>query len=310
MSRYVGSIFLTMSISALCYILSAMSVLMEPLFIAGSTIDILMFAMIVRVGYVLWANKQPSGTVLPALVVPFAVLAILNVFRPAIRDNMPDIGVAVLLSYFIFFEFRLQKHERLLEDLYSNPELHSIKWRWSLIVFLAGWFTIRHILLAAGLTDWYDSAMYLFMSVVILFVFIKVINFRTPVRTETLDQVGAGDDCSIDAFPDTATPLQAAFLQLLEQNRIFLNPDLTVEDVVKDLGTNSKYFSMMLHNDMHTTFYKIVNGYRVEQAKELLKSTDDKIEQIAKSSGFNSHQSFIRTFARITGKTPSEWRNQ
>jgi len=248
--------------------------------------------------------------VLAALTIPFMVLAVLNVVWPVIRDYIPDIVSAVMLTYFVFFEFNLRKQDHLLEDLYSNPVSHSSKWRWSLMVFLAGWLSIRHIFLSSELIEWYDPALYLFLSLIIFFVFIKVDNFGAPVCLETLEQVDAEDNHGIDTCLDTATPLRGAFLQLLDGNKAFLKPDLTVEDVVKDLGTNTKYFSRMLKNDMHTTFCGIVNSYRVEVAKELLKSTDDKIEHITSTCGFNSRQSFIRAFARITGKTPTEWRNQ
>lgn len=307
-SRYVGIIFLMMSFTTVCYILSALSVLLEPLFVIGSTIDLVTFAMIVCVGYMLWTNTLPSRSLLYALAAPFTVLAILNVFLPSCRDYIPDIASAVMLSYFVFFEFKLRKHDRFLEDLYSDPESHSSKWRWSLVVFLAGWFTFRHIFLYAELVEWYDAAMYLLMSIIILYVFVKIINFGSPVSLETLNQVEQ-DNCSNDVSHEAATPLQAAFLKLLDEKQVFLKPDLTVEDVVKDLGTNTKYFSRMLHNEMHTSFCGIINSYRVERAKELLKSTDGKIEVIAGACGFNSHYSFIRTFSRITGKTPNEWRN-
>jgi len=308
-SRYVGVIFLLMSSSGVCYILSALYIWSDILLIVGSSIDLVMFAMIVCVGYMLWTNKFPSGYVLPVLTLPLAVLLVLNVFWPAIRNHIPDISSAVMMSYFVFFELKLRKHDRLLEDLYSDPESHSSKWRWSLPVFLAGWFTIRHIFLSDELNAWCDVALYVFMSSIILFVFVKIINFGEPVSLETVNQVEADTDFGIvDASQEAEMPLQEEFLQLLVEKKLFLKSDLTVEEIVKDLGTNTKYFSKMLRDEMHTSFCGVVNSYRVERAKELLKSKDYLIEKIALSSGFNSRQSFTRTFTSITGKTPSEWR--
>lgn len=182
------------------------------------------------------------------------------------------------------------------------------------IIFLMMSFTTMCYILSA-LSVWSEplfvigsTIMYLLMSIIILYVFVKIINFGSPVSLETLNQVEQ-NNCSNEVSHEAATPLQAAFLKLLDEKQVFLKPDLTVEDVVKDLGTNTKYFSRMLHNEMHTSFCGIINSYRVERAKELLKSTDGKIEVIAGSCGFNSHYSFIRTFSRITGKTPNEWRN-
>lgn len=48
---------------------------------------------------------------------------------------------------------------------------------------------------------------------------------------------------------------------------------------------------------------------RVNRAKELLRQGDMTASQIAGELGFNSHQHFSDTFARIAGASPSRWRS-
>uniref|UniRef100_UPI001CC2C6E1 helix-turn-helix domain-containing protein n=1 Tax=Paenibacillus sabuli TaxID=2772509 RepID=UPI001CC2C6E1 len=47
---------------------------------------------------------------------------------------------------------------------------------------------------------------------------------------------------------------------------------------------------------------------RTNQAKELLKRSDLKIEQIAKQVGFISSNSFIASFKKMEGITPGKYR--
>lgn len=51
-----------------------------------------------------------------------------------------------------------------------------------------------------------------------------------------------------------------------------------------------------------------LNEFRVEKAKELLKSSNNRIYEISQSVGFNSVEHFSRTFKRIVGCSPVSWR--
>ncbi|QHI70021.1 AraC family transcriptional regulator [Tichowtungia aerotolerans] len=48
---------------------------------------------------------------------------------------------------------------------------------------------------------------------------------------------------------------------------------------------------------------------RIERAKELLRKTSYKLSYIAQAAGYNDEKHFLKAFKKLTGKTPSEWRN-
>lgn len=48
---------------------------------------------------------------------------------------------------------------------------------------------------------------------------------------------------------------------------------------------------------------------RIDRAKELLDFTDKSIADIAESSGFQDQNYFARIFKKITGVSPSQYRN-
>ncbi len=143
-----------------------------------------------------------------------------------------------------------------------------------------------------------------------MFVFAKVNNSKQPVSLATqqeFENLGENQNENADQCEGHNV---ARLIDLMEREQLYLNPDLTVEEVVKRLGTNTKYFSAMLHDELHTTFAQMVNSYRVEKAKDILKHTDTKVEFVGERCGFNSRQSFHRVFVKTTGKTPAEWREQ
>ncbi len=87
--------------------------------------------------------------------------------------------------------------------------------------------------------------------------------------------------------------------------------DLILEEVAETTaGVTKEYFSKVFHNITGTTFTKYIAGLRVGKAKELLKATDEKIISVCFESGFNDLSHFNRTFKKLTGKTPSQYRKQ
>jgi AraC-like DNA-binding protein len=57
-------------------------------------------------------------------------------------------------------------------------------------------------------------------------------------------------------------------------------------------------------------FYDLVNRYRVEEAKRLLRESGESVATICYRAGFNSKSTFNVAFRRHTGLTPKEFRRQ
>lgn len=57
-------------------------------------------------------------------------------------------------------------------------------------------------------------------------------------------------------------------------------------------------------------FSHYLRQYRVEQARLLLESTDASVTEIGYQTGFNSSNSFIRTFKSLVGETPGRYRER
>jgi len=78
------------------------------------------------------------------------------------------------------------------------------------------------------------------------------------------------------------------------------------------LGINSKYLSQSINEAYSRNFFLYVNELRVEKAKSYLRTeahANFSIEGIARQVGFQSKSSFYIAFKRITGLTPSAFRD-
>lgn len=84
--------------------------------------------------------------------------------------------------------------------------------------------------------------------------------------------------------------------------------DITLDDVANALGYTNGYISHCIGSIGNMNFRTLLNSFRVEHAKELLRKTDNKIIDIALECGFSCERSFHRAFLSIMGITPGEYR--
>jgi len=287
--------------------------------VVGAAIDLMMFTGLASVAHILYSNNQPSTRRLLLLAWPYVAIVGLYFVVPEVWQNhLIDIAMLILMAQYIWYARKIHHRERLLEDLYSDPESHSLKWIWSIIAINAGWWIIRYTFgLVECLNDWMYIAAYIYMTGYILFVFTKVINYAEPVSLETqeaIENVNVNENennlqpttCNLQ--PVGESHMVVRLKELMEREQLYLHSDLTVEDVAAKLNTSPWTLSAVLNKDEHTSFAQFVNGYRVERAKELLRTTDNKVEYIGSLCGFNSVQVFNRTFSKFIGQTPTDYR--
>lgn len=97
--------------------------------------------------------------------------------------------------------------------------------------------------------------------------------------------------------------------QVMEEKKLYLEPNLTLKALAQELNTNRTYISTYLGRKVGMTFYDYINQLRIVRAALPLMNEhpEFKFEVIAKESGFASMSTFRRAFAKVTGKTPSQY---
>lgn len=102
----------------------------------------------------------------------------------------------------------------------------------------------------------------------------------------------------------------ALWAQEVDAKELWRDPEITLSDLARLLGTNTTYLSRALNEGLGVTFSTFINSRRVAAVKRQLEDTRvaDDILTIAFAAGFNSKASFNRAFAEIVGSTPSAYR--
>lgn len=110
---------------------------------------------------------------------------------------------------------------------------------------------------------------------------------------------------------NTVQKLSGGLAQLMVEQKLFTDANLTLPVVAKKLSTNVPVLSQFLNDNLNTPFTQFVNEYRINEAKQLLlDNPSQSIEVIAELSGFNSQSTFYTAFKKITDTTPARFREQ
>lgn len=96
----------------------------------------------------------------------------------------------------------------------------------------------------------------------------------------------------------------------MSEHRPYLQSDLTIPKLSQQIEIPAHILSSLINNHFNQSFIDYINKYRIDNAKDLLeRNPDAKILAIALESGFSNKTSFNRTFKKVTGHSPSEYRD-
>ena len=115
-----------------------------------------------------------------------------------------------------------------------------------------------------------------------------------------------------DEKPDRGeSTLMVRLCQLMEEQQLYVNSDLKLQEVADLLGTNRTYLSNSIKTTRGQSFTQFVNAFRVDYAmKQLRQHPDKKNSAVWAEAGFSTESSFFRAFKAVTGVTPGEWKAQ
>jgi AraC-like DNA-binding protein len=101
-------------------------------------------------------------------------------------------------------------------------------------------------------------------------------------------------------------------LELMENEKVFMRSDLTLQKLANMLSISPHHLSQILNDRINQNFFDFINSYRIEEAKRLLSSQEGElltILAIAEEVGFNSKSAFNNAFKKNTGLTPTQFKD-
>lgn len=229
------------------------------------------------------------------------------------------IGIVVQFSGYLWaIQQKWIKYQHTLEQEVSNTENVSISWvRFFMAVFLfINLLFLFCLFMVIHFKDrsWQGNAIALTFSVSIFALGYKGIRQKEIFNTTLLNE--SGNDQNAEAIKQTEPAkfdqaLIDRLLNFMNEQKPYLDPELTLSDLSKSLQISRGVLSQMINTGLGDNFYNFINKYRVEEVKKLM--TDPMMKNLnllglALEAGFKSKSTFNLIFKRFTGLTPSEYK--
>lgn len=241
-----------------------------------------------------WLHFLP-GIILMGFAIPMQIVGFRNI--PAFIAIFLYLAIYLqFLGYVVYVKLKIIRHAE------SSPEVIA----WLNILY----YGLLAIWLEYVLNLFEERIPYILGPIVysVTVYFITYLAFKnkylTLINTVKYKTAGVSENESAELF--------TALENLMQNEKIFLDPNLTLALIGKRLKVSNQKLSMTINSRSNSNFNEYVNKYRVEHAKGILKDanlSNLSIAAIAYDSGFNSLSSFNGAFKKNTGKTPSAFRN-
>lgn len=122
---------------------------------------------------------------------------------------------------------------------------------------------------------------------------------------------------SLKAMAERAKSCETAFIPEEVKETVRVAAEFVLEhyqepiglnEAAEAAGVNASYLSYIFSQEMGTRFSSFLLQQRMRCARNMLTSTNVKIREVAEKSGFNDYHYFAKTFKKMNGVSPAEYR--
>lgn len=254
-------------------------------------------------------------------------------------------GLISMILYFIISLRYYKLYKKLMVQVISYADTVLFKWvknflfAFLLMQLLQVFFYVASFAFPA--LDSYIGSWWFFFSFAVIFYYIAITGYSNSIETKVpfkLNLITYKPSLLLQNFypeNNTATFIEDAEIieiengetekkpdidlldewkskisVLMESEKIYEDPELSLTQVAKQLKTNPSLLSKIINQGFQLNFNDFINNYRITAVKEKLQAGEQKSQTllgIAYDCGFNSKATFNRAFKKATGFSPKEW---
>ncbi|WP_353718793.1 helix-turn-helix domain-containing protein [Dyadobacter sp. 676] len=236
----------------------------------------------------------------------------------AVKEIEDYLSVLSFGIYLFLSISRLRMYRSWLYDTISDSSYPTYGWLRNLLLLIGG---LTVLLLANitldygtdyGQTNFFHWQLFYFLMTVIIYYIGFQASKQTNLPIQATVTVNKADQIA-PVSPEKLPQIRMGIEALLEKERIYRNPTLTLTEMARRLDVSPNALSFTISTSYEKSFRDLINEYRVEEVKEKLvtgRLSHLSILGIALDSGFNSEASFYRVFKKHTNCSPKEFQEQ
>lgn len=258
-------------------------------------------------------------------LIPFSVVFIYLIFfyygesRFVYWQSNLDLYTTIIITvhiliYIVFSIISMKKKNISFKSLFLSigNSSHNIWIQFILLGFILIWiFNLNtlSLVMIVNKIDWcayttsiYSLIVFLFTNVLLLILLLKPEGFFINKKFKNIKSK------EIEKYD-----LIQKLTFHMENNKAFLNPELSLESLANELYVHPRFLSQLINDTFQKSFKGYILDYRIKESMNLLKDINNRkltIQEIFYKAGFNSKSSFNNQFKLYTNLTPLEFREK
>lgn len=222
-----------------------------------------------------------------------------------------------VIIYSVYSLYLIKKHKSNGQSFYTNKNMNNtLSWLTVLILFMASahltYFLHECIKLIFNIKLLQNSAQILTITPIIFLFFFSFYSTKQSIPKDTKSGFKPKKYKKSTLDDSVVEKVYTDLLKLIESKKLYLNSELTIEDISLELHISKHKTSQIINQRTGNNFYTFINNYRVEEFKIAVKEDRYplyKIIDIAFECGFNSSSVFYSFFKKAVNMTPKAYIN-
>lgn len=225
-------------------------------------------------------------------------------FQAYIRQFCKLVFAFEVIATVVIGSMMIRRYDRMVDEFYADTDDKSMRNIQSILYLVLTIAILSFIVNIIGRARFTDHEIILTTTSLMFSALLFAIGYEglhrhfsiIDMRTNK-EQVSNDDSAALkDAVNRSMTE---RIIALVENDKIYLQPDLKLDDVAQMMHTNRTYIYQAVNQQMGISFNEFINRYRIAHAKRLMASDPTlSMNDVALLSGFASLSSFYRNMKK------------
>ncbi len=225
-------------------------------------------------------------------------------FQAYIRQFCKLVFAIEVIATVVIGSMMIRRYDRMVDEFYADTDDKSMRNIQSILYLVLTIAILSFIVNIIGRARFTDHEIILTTTSLMFSALLFAIGYEglhrhfsiIDMRTNK-EQVSNDDSAALkDAVNRSMTE---RIIALVENDKIYLQPDLKLDDVAQMMHTNRTYIYQAVNQQMGISFNEFINRYRIAHAKRLMANDPTlSMNDVALLSGFASLSSFYRNMKK------------
>jgi len=217
-----------------------------------------------------------------------------------------------IYGYLIFNTFKKNILKYSLKGIVNHE---SLKWQKSIVIFNTV-YIISYIIYALIITKIIHNNHLIHPQVISMSLLVLYVGYSAYVRPDIFTTSVLSSEKLNAKYKNSgmtqsySEELKQDLERLFNEEKVYKENNITLDILASKIGTTRHNTSQIINEHFKINFFEMVNKFRIQEAKEILKNDSYKnlsIINIAYEIGYNNKVTFNKAFKKETGFTPTQY---